>query len=259
MAKKICMMAVIVCSICSYAFTASTGSSEGQSEANRILREVDKIITLKDTRSEQMMSVCRENATIRQYKLKVMTSGSDKAFAEIIEPEQFKGQQFLRLSDTVWLYLPGRVPIGFEQYRLKTPIRISGRDTFMGGDFSNNDVLRTNLADDYTPELIEDLPDQYVLELKSKDLNVAYAMIRLWVRKDDFQPIKQEFYSINDILVKSVFFQDYRDYGGGFIRPGIMEVKSAVMPKSKTFLEILYLIRHAENEPQRFLRDSLGK
>ena len=36
----------------------------------------------------------------------------------------------------------------------------------MGGDFTNNDILRLKLIDDFMPKIVEDLPDQYVLELK---------------------------------------------------------------------------------------------
>jgi hypothetical protein len=142
---------------------------------------------------------------------------------------------------------------------MKTAIRISGRETFMGGDFSNNDVLRLNLVGDYTSKIIEDLPDQYVLELKGVDLKHAYATLILWVRKGDFQPIRMECYTISDELIKSVSYQDYRDFGEGFIRPGMLEVKSAILPKSKTFLEIIYLKRGVKNPAHRFQRSSLGK
>jgi hypothetical protein len=189
-----------------------------------------------------------------------MTSGKNEVFAEITEPKLVKGRQFLRLDDTVWAYLPDRAPSD-RRYdrRMKTSIRVSGRDTFMGGDFTNNDVLRLNLLDDYVPKIVEDLPDQYVLELKGKDLSLTYATLRLWVRKGDFQPIRQEFYAISDKLIKSVFYQDYRDFGGGLIRPGMLEMKSAILPKSKTFLEIIYLKRGVKNPAKRFQKANLGK
>ena len=74
----------------------------------------------------------------------------------------------------------------------------------MGGDFTNNDILRLKLIDDYMPKIVEDLPDQYVLKLKGKELKLVYAMLRLWVRKGDFEPIRLECYTISDELIKSV-------------------------------------------------------
>ena len=79
------------------------------------------------------------------------------------------------------------------------------------------------------------------------------------MRKGDFQPIRMEFYTISDELIKSVFYQDYRNFGEGLIRPGMLEVKSAILPTSKTFLEIIYLKRGVKNPSYRFQRPSLGR
>jgi hypothetical protein len=68
-----------------------------------------------------------------------------------------------------------------------------------------------------------------------------------------------ECYTIGEDLIKSVFYQDYRDFGDGLVRPGMLEVKSAILPKSKTFLEIIYLKRNVDNPAYRFYRSSLGK
>ena len=201
-------------------------------------------------RAEVVMTVCRRNATTRQYRLKIMTSGTDKAFVEIVEPQKFKGRQILRLGENLWVY--------FRERRVRRPIRVSGKQAFMGGDFTYHDMLRLNLVKDYIPKIVDDLPDQYVLELKGKDLGITYAALRLWVRKGDFQPIRLEFYSLDDKLMKSIFYQDYRDFGGGFIRPGMLEVKSSVLAKQKTFLEIIYLKRGVKNPPSKFIKSNLG-
>jgi outer membrane lipoprotein-sorting protein len=260
MFKKTFVIGLLMFLACSYGFAANKEVSKDHKDAAEILHEVSKIMNLDNIRSEQVMTVCREDGTIRQYTLRIMTSNGDKAFAEIIAPKQFEGRQFLRLGDTYWAYFPD--PSRFQsrsERRAKTAIRVSGRETFMGGDFTNNDVLRLNLVGDYTPEIIDDLPDQYVLKLKGKDLGLTYATLRLWVRKGDFQPIRMECYTINDKLIKSVFYQDYRDFGEGLIRPGMLEIKSAILPKSKTFLEIIYLKHGVKNPPERFLRSNLGK
>jgi outer membrane lipoprotein-sorting protein len=262
MVKKAFVIGLLMFLACSYGFAMDKEVSEGNQDVTAIdiIDRVSKIMSLDDSRSEQVMTVAREDGTIRQFRLRIMTSDGDKAFAEIIEPKKFKGRQFLRLGDAVWAYFPDRTYAqSRSERRTKTVVRVSGRETFMGGDFTNNDVLRLNLIGDYTAEIIEDLPDQYVLKLKGKDLNLAYSTLRLWVRKGDFQPIRMECYTVSDELIKSVFYQDYRDFGEGLIRPGMLEVKSAILPKSKTFLEIIYLKRGVKNPAWRFRRSSLGK
>lgn len=260
MFKKTFVMGLLMFLGTSYGHTANNEIAKGDQDAFKILQKVSYIMAIDNIRSEQVMTVCREDGTIRQYRLRIMTQNGDKVFAEIIEPSQFKGRQFLRIGNTIWAYFPdlSRLQSRSER-RTKTAIRLSGRETFMGGDFTNNDVLRLNLIDDYAAKIIEDLPDQYVLRLEGRNLELAYSKLRLWVRKGDFQPIRMECYSINEDLIKSVFYQDYRDFGEGFIRPGMLEVKSAILPKSKTFLEIIYLKRGVKNPAYRFKRSSLGK
>lgn len=259
MLKNMFVIGLLFFLTCQYGFAAKNETLEANKNAYEILQEVSKILALDNIRSEQVMTVCRKDATIRQYRLRIMTSGSDKAFAEIIAPKKLKGRQLLRLNDTVWAYFPDRSSLqSRNQIRVKRPIRVSGRDNFMGSDFSNNDVLRLNFIADYKSKIVEDLHDQYILELKGKDLKLTYSTLRLYVRKGDSQPIKMECYSISDKLVKSVFYQDYRDFGEGLTRPGMLEVKSAILPKSKTFLEIIYLKRGVNNPAKRFLRDNLG-
>ncbi len=262
MCKKTFLIGLLFFFTYSYGFAANKDISESYQSVRTvdIMNQVSKNMDQNNIRSEQVVTVCRKDATIRQYRLRILTSNGDKAFAEIIEPKQFKGRQFLRLGDTVWAYFPDLARLqSRSESRTKTAIRISGREAFMGGDFTNNDILRLNLISDYTSELIEDLPDQYVLKLEGKDLKLTYAKLRLWIRKNDFQPIRMECYTISDELIKSVFYQDYRDFGEGLTRPGMLEVKSAILPKSKTFLEIIYLKRGVKNPAHRFQRSNLGK
>ena len=193
------------------------------------------------------MTVHRKDGTVRPYKLRVLTSGKDKSFAEILSPPREKGRQVLKLGEIVWSYLPS----------VKKSIRVSGRGTFMGGDFENNDVLRLNLVGDYTAEIIEDLPDQYVLGLKGKDLSLSYAKIKMWVRKNDYQPEKQEYFTLTDKLIKSTFYQDIKDFSG-LKRPAKLVMQSALHPKQKTILDFIKFKSGVKNPSKKFRRSSLG-
>jgi outer membrane lipoprotein-sorting protein len=194
------------------------------------------------------MTVYRKDGSVREYVIDVMTSGTDRAFAEILEPSREKGRQMLKLGDVVWSYLPS----------VKKSIRVSGRSKFMGGDFENNDVLRLNLVEDYVPAIVEELPGQYVLELEGKNLSLTYAKIRVWVDKDTFQPTRQEYYAVSGMLVKSASFSDVRSFGG-MKRPAVMEMYSALSPKKKTVLELIEFSKGVKNPDELFRRSSLGK
>ena len=217
-------------------------------EALRIVEEVDKIMGLDDIKSLQRMTVYRKDGSAREYVISVMTSGKERAFAEIVEPAREKGRQMLKLGDVVWSYLPS----------VKKSIRVSGRSKFMGGDFENNDVLRLNLVDDYVPTIAEDLSSQYVLELEGRDLGLTYAKVRIWVDKATFQPSRQEYFTISGKLVKSASFSEVRRFEG-VTRPAIIEMHSALSPDKRTVLELIEFRKGVTNPDKLFRRSNLGK
>jgi outer membrane lipoprotein-sorting protein len=241
MLKKSVIICLSLVLISSYSFAIDKNVSQ-------IVKEVEKILSLENIKSDQVMTVYRKDGTIRPYEMKTMTSGKDKSFVELTAPPREKGRQVLRLGEVVWSYMPS----------VKKSIRVSGRGSFMGGDFENNDVLRLNLIGDYTHEIIEELSDQYVLGLKGKDLSLSYAKIKMWVRKNDFQPIKQEYYTLTDKLIKSTIYQDIKNFGG-MRRPAKLVMQSALNPKQKTILEIDKFEHGVKNPSKRFRRSGLGK
>ncbi|MFC2171946.1 outer membrane lipoprotein-sorting protein [Acidobacteriota bacterium] len=212
-----------------------------------IVKEVDKIIGMQDMRAKETMTIHRKDGSVRDYKLIVLTRGTEDAFAQISDPPREKGRQMLKLGSPVWSYLPS----------VKKSIRVSGRSSFMGGDFENNDVLKLNLVEDYKPISLERLEDQYVLALKGHDLSLTYAKIKLWVSKDTFQPTKQEYYTINDKLIKSSVYSDIKKFGD-FERPAVVEMVSATA-KTKTILELIEFEKNVKNPDSLFRRSNLGK
>jgi outer membrane lipoprotein-sorting protein len=241
MAKTKMPIFLILVLLASNAYSADT-------DVTKIIIEVEKILSLENIKSEQLMTVYRKDGTVRPYKMTAMTSGKDKSFVELTSPPREKGRQVLRLGDVVWSYMPS----------VKKSIRVSGRGSFMGGDFENNDVLRLNLIGDYTGELIEETADQYVLRLKGKDLSLSYAKIKIWARKDNYQPIKQEYYTLSDKLIKSTQYVDIKDFKG-YRRPSKLIMQSALNPKQKTILEIITFEGGVKNPSRIFRRSNLGK
>jgi outer membrane lipoprotein-sorting protein len=235
-------------SACAYGPALGDEPQDIDDEALRIVKEVDRIMGLEDIRSRQRMTIYRKDDSEREYVMDVMTSGTDRAFAEIIEPPREKGRQMLKLGDVVWSYLPS----------VKKSIRVAGRSKFMGGDFENNDVLRLDLVEDYVPRIAEDLPDQYVLELEGKDLSLTYAKVKIWVDKATFQPSRQEYFTISGKLVKSASFSEIRRFDG-VTRPAVIEMRSALSPKKRTVLDLIEFSKGVKNPEKVFLRSNLGK
>jgi outer membrane lipoprotein-sorting protein len=243
--KALLLNIIIICLsivlISSYSFAV-------EKDALKIVTEVEKILSLKDINSEQLMTVYRKDGSTRQYRLNIMTGGGDKAFAEIIEPAREQGIQMLRFGEIIWRYLPD----------VKKTIRISGRQSFMGSDVKDINILRLNLAEDYISRIVEELPDTYILELQGKHSSLLYAKSKLWVKKKDFQPIKQEYFSHSGKLVKTIFYRDYRDFEG-VKRPATLEMQSASLPERKTILELTSYRKGVNNRANIFHRSNLGR
>lgn len=232
----------------SYSFAVDKDISNGENDAMEIIKEVDKTFAMIDIKSEQLITIYRKNGSTRQYKLNITTDGGDKSFAEIIEPAREQGTQMLRFGEIVWRYLPN----------MKKSIRISGRQSFMGSDINDIDILRFNLAQDYRSRIVEESHDKYVIDLQGRNSSLLYTKSKLWVKKKDFQPIKQEYYSYSGKLVKTVFYRNYRDFEG-MKRPAILEMQSALFPERKTTLELISYRKGVKNRANVFHRSNLGR
>ncbi|MBT8352122.1 MAG: hypothetical protein KJO26_12945, partial [Deltaproteobacteria bacterium] len=90
MLKKTLVIALLVIFLCLDGFAENKKLSDVDNDASEILLKVSNILAMDNVRSEQLMTVCRKDGSIRQYRLRIMTSGSDKVFAEIVKPKQFK-------------------------------------------------------------------------------------------------------------------------------------------------------------------------
>jgi hypothetical protein len=149
----------------------------------------------------------------------------------------------------MWNYLPN----------LKRSLRVSPKQEFHGGDFSNADVLRVNLADDYTPARKEGAPrGTWLLELTAKSDQVAYAKIRYWIRKRDFMPLRQDFYTSSGKLVRRLELKEPTTYGK-LVRPAQFVMKNMVARSRTSELTWDAFQVRRKLDPSLFLASSLGR
>jgi outer membrane lipoprotein-sorting protein len=171
--------------------------------ADEILARADAILAPDRFESDATMTTVRANGDQRAFTMHVFKSGDDMHRIRFLTPADDKGSEVLRNGDEMWNYLPN----------LKRALKISGKQEFHGGDFSNADVLRSNLAKDYTPTLTKTTADEYELSLKAKNDQVAYDSIKYWLSKKDNMPLRQEFYTSSGKLVRKLEFQDVKTFG----------------------------------------------
>jgi outer membrane lipoprotein-sorting protein len=177
---------------------------------------------------EAYMSITnyKPGAALTEQKAHVYRK-DNKVLIVITNPAIQKGQAIIRNGDDMWMYLPNSGKV----------LRIGAKEQSMGGEASNTDLLRVDLAKDYTgnfmgEETIDGTPC-YKLELKAKDRTIAYDRVVYWVSKDKELPVKREFYSLSGRLLKTMYFRDLKNYHGR-IKPSVMLFVNEKNPEYKS-------------------------
>ncbi|WP_210441084.1 outer membrane lipoprotein-sorting protein [Vibrio crassostreae] len=169
---------------------------------------------------------------MRLKSLEVDDDG-DKGLTIFDEPRDVKGTAFLNhshitKSDDQWLYLPA----------LKRVKRISSRNKsgpFMGSEFAYEDLSSFEL-EKYTFNYIEDAKiegvDTFVLEQVPTDKNSGYTMQKVWLDQKYYRPVQVEFYDRKGALLKTLSFQDYKQYLNQYWRAHTMSMQNHQTGKS---------------------------
>ena len=97
----------------------------------------------------------------------------------------------------------------------------------------------------------------YVLELTAIDRSVTYHRVIYWVRQGDYRPVKAEFYSVSDRLLKTCLYQNYKPMTGRE-RPTRLVMQNALAKDEESVLE--YSNMRLRDLPDRmFTKDFLKR
>lgn len=185
-------------------------------DGEALLRQVDRNLNPESYESYRKLINVEPDGRKKEYVLFSVKKGTDKVAALFISPASEKGRATLRLGDNMWLYIPG----------VGKPIRITSLQSVVGGVFNNSDILQLDYAAEYAVEKVEEEGDQYLLHLKAKNRTVAYDRLRLWADKHQLLPTRIECLTEADLLIKTIHFKEVKDFGGGIVRPSVIETDS---------------------------------
>lgn len=182
-----------------------------------ILERHDQVMGPQFFDSVAVMTAHRSDGTERAYEMRFLKSGSDRFRVWLDAPSNARGQEILRVEDNFWVYMPN----------LKRAVRLAARESFMGGDFNNADVLRVDYAKDYDPALASETAETWALTLKSRNPSSSYDRIDLTIRKADFLPVEGHYYAASGKELRSAEFKDPKDFHG-HKRPSVAIMKNAI-------------------------------
>lgn len=232
-----------------------TTSSEAQDlTGEEILKKeeenrADSEITISE------MTIVHKSGAKRVRKIKAWMKGDDYTLVKFLSPANVKGTGFLSVKDDDWLYLPA----------LGKVRRIATKEkggSFMGSDFSYDDVGSGSFVEDYNAKLlgIEEYErhDCYVLELLPKNpKDVSYSKLKRWVDKKNFYSVKTEYYDKHGDLLKIMYPSEFEKIEELWMAKR-MEMRN-VQKGSKTIIVVKEVQLNPEIPDQMFTTRQLGK
>lgn len=169
---------------------------------------------------------------IRNKTLEIIGDG-DKTLSIFDKPRDVKGTAFLSFShkegaDDQWLYLPA----------LKRVKKISSNNKsgpFMGSEFAFED-LSSQEVEKYTYKYLgDDVLDGincFMLERDPVDPKSGYTVQIVWIDKEDYKPLKVDYYDRKSSLLKTLTFSNYKQYLDKYWRASEMNMVNHQTGKS---------------------------
>jgi len=195
-------------------------------DGTAMLKEVDRNLNPESYEMYRKLINVEPDGRKKEFTLFSVKKGSDKIAALFIAPASENGRSTLRLGDNMWLYIPN----------VGKPVRITSLQSVVGGVFNNADILNLDYAVEYNVSGVEDAGNEYLLRLKAKTRSVAYDQLRMWVDKDKKLPVKIECLTEANMLIKTIYFKEHKDFGGGIVRPSVIETDSPLYKGYKSIM-----------------------
>ena len=162
-------------------------------------------------------------------KYRVLSKGNENTVVMVTEPASERGQIILMKGRDLWVFMP----------EVSQPVRISLAQR-LTGQVANGDLARANFAGDYNPKLLRSESiggENYaVLELTAVDRSVTYQKVIYWVNQKSAWPLKAEFYSLSNRLLKKCSYEEFRTLAGR-VRPTRLVMEDALRSGEKSVLE----------------------
>jgi outer membrane lipoprotein-sorting protein len=182
-------------------------------DGTKLLEQIDRNLNPETYESYRKIINIEPDGKRKEFVYYTVKKGKDKVAGLFLEPASEKGRTTLRLDENMWLYIPN----------VGKPVRITSLQSVVGGVFNNADILSLDYSVEYNVEKVEEQGKDYLLYLKAKNKTVAYDRIKMWVDKTKTVPVKIECLTEANMLIKTLYFKDIKDFGGGITRPALLE------------------------------------
>ena len=195
-------------------------------DGTKLLKQIDRNLNPESFEMYRKLINVEPDGKKKEFVLFSVKKGMDKIAALFLEPASERGRSTLRLGENMWLYIPN----------VGKPIRITSLQSVIGGVFNNSDILQLDYAAEYDVVKLDETGNEYLLLLKAKTKTVAYDQLKLWADKSKKLPTKIECLTEANMLIKTLYFKEVKDFGGGIVRPSYLETDSPLFKGYKSVM-----------------------
>jgi len=230
------------------AMSASIYAQDMIPEGNKILSDIDRNLTPEAFESYRKIINIEPDGTSKEFVMYAVKKGNDKMVTTFLAPKTEEGRSTLRLDENMWLFIPN----------VGKPVRITSLQSVIGGIFNNSDIMQLDYSAEYNVIEMDEDEGRTRLTLKAKTRMVAYDKLVMWVDKEHVTPTKVECRSVSDMLIKTLYFKDIKDFGGGLVRPTVTETDSPLQKGYKSVM-IFAKIEKREVDDETFTVNNMHK
>ncbi len=195
-------------------------------DGDTLLETVDRNLTPPSYEMYRKLINIEAGGRKKEFVLYTVKKGKEQVAALFISPPSDRGRSTLRLGENMWLYIPN----------VGKPIRTTSLQSVVGGVFNNSDIMRLDYHEEYTAIRVEDLGKEYLLYLKAKTRTVAYDGLKMRVDKEKLLPTRIDCMTEASMLIKTLYFREIKDFGGGIVRPAVVETDSPLYKGYKSIM-----------------------
>jgi len=185
-------------------------------DGNEMLKKVDRNLNPESYEMYRKLINIEPDGSKKEFVMYSVKKGKDKIVSVFLSPASEKGRSTLRIGENMWLYIPN----------VGKPIRITSLQSVTGGVFNNSDIMRVDYSAEYNCEKVEPADDGHILHIKAKTNTVAYDRVKMWVYGKRLLPDRLECFASSGMLIKTLYFKNIKDFGGGIVRPAVIETDS---------------------------------
>ena len=207
---------LITLALLSIAFLSDAVGQEAEdSEAQKLLERLDEARFPNAYGMTMTMMTTRPGRDDLTYEYDIIGIGTDKSLMTVTAPARERDQQILLNGDNLYLFVPD----------VSRPVKLTRKQSFMGSTFSNEDVMNSTLADDYTAKVlnreIRNGKPYYKVELNAKNRSVAYAKMTAGIDSITAIPDTIVYYGLSGKALKEMVSTDNKMLAGK-LRPSRM-------------------------------------